>query len=55
MSPEPKIPTAIEGIEKVTLGGSSNTENEDKSSEEAIVEAENLFKNTDENRDNPPQ
>ncbi|MCY4304805.1 MAG: DUF1013 domain-containing protein [Aestuariivita sp.] len=55
MSPEPKIPTAIEGIEKFTLGGSINTENEDRSSEEAIAEAENLFKNTDENKDTPPR
>ena len=40
MDAEPKIPTAIEGLETFTL---SSTEDEEKAPEEAIADAESLF------------
>jgi hypothetical protein len=41
MEAEPKIPTAIEGLESFTLLG--DDDDEDASSEEALVDAESLF------------
>ena len=41
MDTEPRIPTAIEGLETFTLGGSSADEDDDK--EEPIVDADSFF------------
>lgn len=42
MDPEPKIPTAIEGLETFTLGGDS-TDDEDKKSDGDFSDAESFF------------
>jgi hypothetical protein len=41
MDTEPRIPTAIEGLETFTLGGSSSEEDDDK--DEPIVDADSFF------------
>ncbi len=49
MSPEAKIPTAIEGLETFTLGGSSD--GDDEEDEELLVDADSFFNLPDSDED----
>ena len=49
MSPEAKIPTAIEGLETFTLGGSHN--GDDEEDEELLVDADSFFNLPDSDED----